>query len=85
MTEHTCWDGLDVIFRKTVDSWTQIGVCLFFRENGVENSAAFSSIASTGCARPTNTHNGDDSVVVRICWLSSLYFFPESSATGFGH
>jgi hypothetical protein len=25
MTEHTCWEGLDLIFRKSVDMWTQRG------------------------------------------------------------
>jgi len=22
MTENKCWEGLDLIFRKTVDAWT---------------------------------------------------------------
>jgi hypothetical protein len=25
MTEHTCWEGLDLVFRNTVDVWTKRG------------------------------------------------------------
>jgi hypothetical protein len=26
MTENECWEGLDLIFRKTVDLWTKEGI-----------------------------------------------------------